>query len=159
MTEPGITPAAAANALAEIHARREQAVTAALVPAWFWPAVGGLMVAFTATVESRRPWLVAVGSMAYAIGLTAVVGLLVLRHRAQVHAHIIGVRGVAVIAVYALALVALGVGTGFTAEAAGLSWPATVGTATAGGAMTATGEPLMRYLRRMMTTRPLGGGR
>ncbi|SCE97602.1 hypothetical protein GA0070607_3886 [Micromonospora coriariae] len=159
MTEPGITPASAADALAEIHARRDQAVAAALVPGWYWPAVGGLMVAFTAAVESHRPWLVAVGSVAYAIGLAAVVGLLVARHRAQVHKHIIGVRGASVIAGYALVLVALGVGAGFTAEAVGLSWPATVGTAIAGGAMTATGEPLMRYLRRMMTTRPLGGGR
>ncbi|MCM0674710.1 hypothetical protein NCC78_08415 [Micromonospora phytophila] len=157
--EPTISPAAAAHALAEIQTRRDQAVTATLVPAWYWPAVGALMVAFTAAVESERPWLVTVGSIAYALGLTAVVLRVALRHRAQVRNRLLGVRGVAAIAGYVLCLVALGLVTGFTAESAGLGWPATVGAATTAGAMTATGQPLMRYLRAVMTARPVGGGR
>ncbi|MGC4814907.1 hypothetical protein ACLQ29_30715 [Micromonospora sp. DT228] len=159
MAEPGITPASATDALAEIRARRDQVVTATLVPHWYWPALGGLIVAFTAAVETRQPWLVAVGSVAYAIGLAAVVGRVAVRHRAQVRTSLIGVHGAITIAGYVLVLVALSLGTGFAAEAAGLAWPATIGAATTAGAMTATGLPLMRYLRRVMTTRPLGGGR
>jgi hypothetical protein len=158
VTESGSTPASATEALAEIHARRDQVVTATLVPHWYWPALGGLMVAFTAAVETHRPWVVAVGSVAYVIGLAAVVGRVVVRHRAQVRTRLIGVHGATTIALYVLVLVALGIGTGFAAEAAGLAWPATIGVATTAGAMTATGLPLMRYLRRVMITRPLGGG-
>lgn len=159
MTEPAISPTAAADALAEIHARHEQAIRAALVPAWYWPAIGGLMVAFTAAVESERPWLVAVGSIAYALGLSAVVLRVALRHRAQVRNTLLGVRGAVAITGYVLCLVALGLATGFAAESAGLDWPATLGTAAAAGAMTATGQWLMRYLRAVMTARPIGGGR
>jgi hypothetical protein len=159
MTEPTITPTAAAAALAEIHARRDQAVTATLVPDWYWPAVSGLMVAFTAAVESHRPWLVAVGSVAYAVGLATVVARVALRHRAQVRHNLIGVRGATAIVGYVCCLVALGIGTGFAAEAAGLAWPATIGAATSAGAMTATGNWLMRYLRGVMTAQPVGGGR
>ncbi|WP_410811381.1 hypothetical protein [Micromonospora sp. 067-2] len=160
MTESGLTPTAAADALAEIQARRDQAVTATLVPDWYWPTLGGLMTAFTAAVESRRPWLVAVGSVAYAIGLAAAVARVALLHRAQVRNSLIGVRGATAIVGYVLALVALGLSAGFAAEAAGMSWPATVGAATTAGAMTATGHPMMGYLRRVMTARPLvSGGR
>ncbi|MEW2431323.1 hypothetical protein AB0877_25200 [Micromonospora sp. NPDC047644] len=158
MTEPGITPASAADALAEIHARRDQVVSTSLVPHWYWPALGGLIVAFTAAVETDRPWVVAAGSVAYAIGLAAVVGRVVVRHRAQVHSSLIGAHGAIIIAAYVSVLVALSISTGFAAEAAGLAWPATTGAITAAGAMTATGPPLMRYLRQVMITRPLGGG-
>ncbi|MEU8333153.1 hypothetical protein [Micromonospora sp. NPDC048839] len=159
MTDSGATPASAADALVEIHARRNQVVTATLVPHWYWPAVGGLIVAFTAAVETRRPWVVAVGSVAYVIGLAAAVGRVVLRHRAQVRTSLIGAHGAITIVGYVLILVALGLGTGFAAEAAGLAWPSTIGAITTAGAMTATGPPLMRYLRRVMITRPLGGSR
>ncbi|MGC5021926.1 hypothetical protein [Micromonospora sp. DT47] len=157
MSEPTLSPAAAAEALAEIHSRRDQAVAATLVPDWYWPAVGGLVAAFTAAVESGRPWLVAVGSIAYASGLAAVVARVALRHRAQVRNTLLGVRGAAAIAGYTLCLVALGLITGFAADSAGLDWPATIGAATTAGAMTATGQLLMRYLRGVMTARPIGG--
>ncbi|MEU5941516.1 hypothetical protein ABZ807_20550 [Micromonospora sp. NPDC047548] len=159
MSEPAVSPAAAADALAEIHARRDQAVTAALVPGWYWPALGGLMVAFTAAVETHRPWVVAVGSVGYALGLGALVARVALRHRAQVRNSLIGVRGAVAIVGYALGLVALGLVTGFAAESAGLAWPATIGAAATAGAMTATGQSLMGYLRGVMTARPIGGGR
>ena len=159
MSEPAISPAAAADALAEIHARRDQAVTATLIPAWYWPALGGLMVAFTAAVETHRPWVVAVGSVGYALGLGALVVRVARRHRAQVRTALLGVRGAAVIVGYVLCLVVLGLVTGFTAESAGLGWPATLGAAATAGAMTATGQPLMGHLRRVMNSRPIGGGR
>ncbi|RZU77593.1 hypothetical protein EV384_6323 [Micromonospora kangleipakensis] len=159
MSEPRISPAAAADALVEIHTRRDQAVTVALVPGWYWPALGGLMVAFTAAVETHRPWVVAVGSVGYAVGLGTLVARVALRHRAQVHGSLLGVRGAAAIVGYVLCLVALGLVTGFAAESAGLAWPATLGTAATAGAMTASGQSLMGYLRGVMTSRPIGGGR
>lgn len=159
MSDPVISPAAAADALAEIHARRDQVVTATLVPAWYWPATGGLIVAFTAAVETDRPWVLAVGSVGYALGLGALVAWVVRRHRAQARTALLGVRGVAAIMVYVLCLIALGLVTGFAVESAGLDWPATLGAAVTAGAMTATGQPLMAYLRRLMSARPIGGRR
>ncbi|MFU8874815.1 hypothetical protein [Micromonospora sp. SL4-19] len=159
MSEPAITPAAATDALAEIHARRDQAVAAVLVPGWYWPTLGGLMVAFTAAVETRRPWVVALGSIGYALGLGALVARVALRHRAQVRSSLLGVSGVVAIVGYTLGVTALGLVTGFAAESAGFGWPATLGAAAAAGAMTATGQVLMRYLRTVMTARPIGGSR
>ncbi|MER7335643.1 MULTISPECIES: hypothetical protein [unclassified Micromonospora] len=60
---------------------------------------------------------------------------------------------------YVCCLVVLGLATGFAASSAGSGWPATVGTVATAAAMTATGPGLRRYLRRVMTTRPIGRGR
>ncbi|MEV6812869.1 hypothetical protein [Micromonospora sp. NPDC051296] len=156
---PAVSPSAAADALAEIRARQAQAVDATLVPNTFWPTVGGLMVAFTAAVETGRPWLLAVGTVAFVVGLTAVVGRVLMRHRAQVRTSLIGVRGGAVIAGHVFVTLALGLGTGYAAESAGFGWPATLGTTVTAVAMTATGPWVMRHLRDMMAGRPIGGGR
>ncbi|MFR9777282.1 hypothetical protein ACL02O_14645 [Micromonospora sp. MS34] len=159
MSEPTVSPAAAADALAEIHARRDQAVTASLVPAWYWPSLGGLVVAFTAAAETHRPWVVAVGSIGYAVGLAALISRVVLRHRAQVRHSLLGARGAFGIVGYVLVLVALGLGAGFAAQAAGLRWPATVGAAVTALVMALSGPRLMGYLCGVMTARPIGDGR
>ncbi|KXK63505.1 hypothetical protein AWW66_02910 [Micromonospora rosaria] len=159
MTEPAISPTAAADALTEIRNRRDQAIDATLVPGWYWPAVGGLMVAFTAAVETARPWVVAVGSVGYALGLGALVTRVALRHRAQVRNDLLGVRGGLAIVGYVLTLVALGLGSGFAADAAGLSWPATIGAGATGLTMALSGHRLTGYLRSVMSARPIGGGR
>ncbi|MEW2445759.1 hypothetical protein [Micromonospora marina] len=158
MTESNFSSAAAADALTEIHTRRVQAINATLVPLWYWPAVGGLTVALTAAVESGRPWLVAAGSVVFALGLAAVVGRVAWRHRAQVRSSLLGLRGVSAIFGWALGLVALGLATGFAAESAGLAYPGTAGAAATAGAMTATGPWLMRHLRGVMAARPIGAG-
>ncbi|MFI7215891.1 hypothetical protein [Micromonospora maritima] len=159
MAESNLSSAAAADALTEIHARRAQAIDATLVPFWYWPAVGGLTVVFTAAVESGKPWLVAAGSVAFALGLAAVVGRVALRHPAQVRSSLLGLRGVIAIFGWVLGLVALGLATGFAADSAGLGYPGTAGAAATAAAMTATGPWLMRHLRGVMATRPIGAGR
>ncbi|MEU4237695.1 hypothetical protein [Actinoplanes sp. NPDC026619] len=154
-----IPPVDAELALAEIRARREQVVGANLVPHWFWPAVGVLMLLFVAAVESHRPVVVAAGSVGYALGLAALIVAIARRSRLQVRPALLGARGILAIVAFALVLVAAGVGLGFSLKAAGLGWPATLGCVPVAIGLAAGGPLLMSYLRRVMLSRPLAGER
>src|SRR5690242_12649692 len=122
-------PIDAELALAEVRIRRDQVVSPNLVPTWFWLAIGALMLMFVAAVESRIPWLIATGSALYGIGLAAAIGVVAFRTRVQVRNALMGLRGAVAITVFALTLVALGLGLGFTLEALGVPHPATIATA------------------------------
>lgn len=50
-------------------------VTGELVPTWYWAATGALVFGFIAAVETHQPWVVTVGSIGYAAGLTALGGV------------------------------------------------------------------------------------
>lgn len=152
-----IPPTDAELALAEVRTRREQVVDANLVPTWFWPSIAGLMLVFVAAVESRRPLVVAVGSIGYALGLAALIVAVVRRSRVQVRTSLLGARGAVAIAVFALVLVAAGIGLGLLLAAAGAPWPATLACTPVALAMAVGGPRLMTHLRRLMLSRPLAG--
>jgi hypothetical protein len=152
-----IPPVDAELALAEIQARRSQVVDANLVPTWFWPGVGGLMVGFVLAVETAVPWIVATGSVLYALGLSALILAVVRASRVQVRFELIGTHGMAAIAAFALTLVAIGIGLGFGLEALGVPFPATLACVPVALGMAFGGPRLMAYLRRVMLTRPLAG--
>ncbi|GAB3149265.1 hypothetical protein GCM10027290_35230 [Micromonospora sonneratiae] len=158
MSNQSIQPAEAASALAEIQARRDQVISESMIPNWYWAAIGVLMLGFMAAIETRQPWVVAVGSVGYGVGLTLVITRLTRRHRAQVSNRMLGVRGVLAITVMAVSLVGIGLATGFGLEALGTPRPATISGAVTAVAMTISGPLLMRYLRGVMTARPLGEG-
>jgi hypothetical protein len=158
MTTPQIPPVDAELALAEVHARRAQVVGTNLVPAWFWPALGGLMLLFVAAMESDIRWLVAGGSVVYAFGLATLIVLVVRRARVQVRPDLLGVRGVLAIVGFTLGLVAAGVGLGLTLQALGVPWPATIACIPVVVALAVGGPRLMTHLRRLMLARPLAGG-
>jgi hypothetical protein len=159
MDNPQIPTTEAARALAEVHARRDQVVRGTLVPDWFWPAVGALMVAFIAAVESGRTSAVAVGTVVYVIGLATVIGRVATRQRAQVRNALLGARGGLAIATLVVLLVGLGLGVGLGLDALGAPYPATIAGAVTAVAMTLTGPLLMRHLHTVMTSRPVAGGR
>ncbi|MEU8818974.1 hypothetical protein [Actinoplanes sp. NPDC048796] len=152
-------PIDAELALAEVRIRRDQVVTSTLVPTWFWPTVGALMLLFVAAVESGVPWLIATGSALYGAGLSAVIGVVAFRSRVQVRNALLGPRGALAIAGFALTLVALGLGLAFTLQALGLPHPATIAAVPVALGMTFGGPRLMAYLRRLMLSRPLAGAR
>jgi cytochrome c biogenesis protein CcdA len=159
METPYIPPVDAELALAEVRARRAQVVDANLVPSWFWPAIGGLIVMFVAAVESDIGWLTAVGTIAYVIGLGTVI-LLVVRHgRVKVRVDLLGVRGGLAIAGFTLALVAAGLGIGFALDALGVPWPATIACLAVAGALVVGGPMLTAHLRRLMLSGPPAGPR
>lgn len=154
-----VPPTDAQRALAEVQARREQVVDTNLVPIWFWGAVGGLMILFVAAIESRTPWLIAVGTIAYVIGLGVVIFALVRKARVQVRLELIGAGGILLILGFAAFLVAVGVGLGFVLEAAEVAFPATLAMVPVALGMAVGGPVLMSRLRRMMLSRPLAGSR
>ncbi|WP_239117882.1 hypothetical protein [Paractinoplanes ferrugineus] len=154
-----IPPIDAELALAEVRSRRAQVVDANLVPGWFWPAVGGLMLMFVAAVESGRPAVVAAGSVGYALGLAGLILAVLRRARVQVRSQLIGARGGLAIAAFTLVLVAVGVGLGLALAAAGVPWPATIGCVPVAAGLAFGGPVLMSYLRRVMLSRPLAGRR
>lgn len=159
MNAPRIDPIDAELALAEVRARRSQVIGANLVPGWFWPSIAVLLLLFVGAVESGRPWLVAIGSITYAVGLAALILSLVLRSRVQVRNDLLGVRGAVAIAVFTLVLVAAGVGLGFTLEALGVPAPAVVACVPVAAGLAFGGPVLMSYLRKLMLARPLAGSR
>ncbi|BBH70358.1 hypothetical protein ACTI_70430 [Actinoplanes sp. OR16] len=152
-----IPPVDAELALAEIHARRAQVVDTNLVPVWFWRAIAALMIAFIAAVETGVTWIVATGTIAYALGLTALIIAVVRHARVQVRTGLIGVRGGLAIAVFTLTLVAIGIGLGFGLEALGVPFPATLAGIPVALGLALGGPRLMAHLRRVMLARPLAG--
>ena len=154
-----IPAADAERALAEVQARRDQAVTGAMLPGWYWPSLGVLIVVFVASIESRTQWIVIAGSVFYAAALGALLAVIIGRARLQVRNHLIGLRGGLAIAGFTIMLVAIGVGLGLLLEAQGLRWPATIACAPVALGLAFGGPVLMRYLRRMMLSRPMGGDR
>ncbi|WP_127501980.1 hypothetical protein [Actinoplanes solisilvae] len=159
MDAPRIGPIDAELALAEVRARREQVIDANLVPGWFWPSLGVLMLLFVGAVESGRPWLVATGSVAYALGLSALIISIVRHARIQVRNDLLGVRGGLAIAAFTLALVAAGIGLGFALEALGVPAPATIACVPVAAGLAFGGPVLMSHLRKLMLARPLAGSR
>ncbi|MFI5896872.1 hypothetical protein ACIA5D_42910 [Actinoplanes sp. NPDC051513] len=152
-------PIDAELALAEVRVRRSQAIDASSVPSWFWPSIGVLMVPFVAAVESERPWLVALGSVAYAIGLSILIVMVVRRARVQVRASLLGVRGFVAIFGFSALMVGVGLGLGLTLETAGVPFPATLATIPVAIGLAVGGPLLMGFLRRLMMSRPLAGSR
>ena len=159
MDVPRIPAIDAELALAEVHARREQVIGSNLVPGWFWPSIGGLMVLFVGAVESDVAWVVAVGTLIYVLGLGALIVAVVRRARVQVRPELLGTRGGLAIAGFALGLVAVGLALGFGLQALGVPYPATVAVVPVAVALAVGGPRLMAYLRRLMLSRPLGGSR
>ena len=156
--ESNVPPVDAELALAEIRARRTQVVDENLVPHWFWTSIGSLMLLFVAAVESHRPPLVAAGSILYAAGLATLIAALVRRARVQVRPELLGVRGGLAITVFTLVLVSAGLALGFSLDALGVPWPATLGCVPVALGLAAGGPALMSHLRHLMLSRPLTGG-
>jgi hypothetical protein len=154
-----IPPIDAELALAEMRARREQVVDTNLVPHWFWPALGALMLLFIGAVETGVAWVVAVGTIVYTLGLGAVILAVVRRSRVQVRFDLIGVRGISAILGFAAGLTALGVGLGFLFEALSAPFPAFLAAVPVTVGLIVGGPPLTSYLRRLMMSRPLAGSR
>ncbi|MCO8269365.1 hypothetical protein M1L60_02035 [Actinoplanes sp. TRM 88003] len=159
MDTPRIPAVDAELALAEVQARRDQVVGANLVPGWFWPSIGGLMLLFVAAVESGRPAVVATGTVAYVLGLGALIIAMVRRSRVQVRTELIGVRGGLAIAGFTLVLVGVGIGLGLALDAAGAPAPATIACVPVAAGLALGGPALMAHLRRLMLSRPLGSVR
>ena len=157
MSTSPIPPHSAAAALADVRARRDQATTAALTPFWFWPLLGVLIVVFIAALEAHRPWLTPVGAILAGVGQATLINVLVLRSRAQIRYVLLGVRGARAIGAFAATVAGLGIATAVALQALNIPWPVTIAGSTVAIALTIGGPLLMRHLRRLVNSRPIGG--
>jgi hypothetical protein len=159
MTTPPVPAADAARALDTARSVRDRVISTEVIPDWYWPALGGLILLLVASIESRRPWIVAAGSVLYAAGLGALIAVVVTRRPVQLRGELIGVRGAVAIVAFTLGLVAIGLGGALALLLAGVPYPATIAVGAVAVAMTALGPVLVRHLRRLMLAQPLGGVR
>ena len=151
MTTP-VSPQDAAHALTQVRERQAAVLAAAVIPRWYWAALAALVVGFTAAVESGRPVLVAVGTVAFVAGVAACVARVVTGRPMQASNALLGVRGAGLITGFVLATVAVTLGVSFALRAAGVPWSATIGSCVTAVALLAGGPLLMRGVRRIMHT-------
>jgi hypothetical protein len=150
--EDGLRPDEAAQALAEIERRREQVIELAIIPAWYWWAIAGLMVGLSAAVDSRQPLAVGIGTGAFVVGVLATTGWIVagMLRRGRVRNDLVGRSGVLAILGFVATVEAVALPTAFALDAAGAAYPATWGMLGGAVVMAVGGPLLMRRLRRIM---------
>jgi hypothetical protein len=155
------SPAEAAQALADIQLRQQQVIDLAMIPAWYWWAVGALMVVLAAGVDSRTPAAIAMSIPVFVLGILAATGWVAGRafRHAQLRNGLLDERAVLVILGF-VGLIAGGtIGLAFGLRAAGVGYPATLA-CLAGGVVLGFGGPvLMRWLRTVMLGNRTGAPR
>jgi hypothetical protein len=153
-----VTADEAANALAEVGRRQEQVINLSAVPAWFWPALGVLMVGFAAAMDSGNRTAVKVAIPVFVAGVVTVTTLFAsgMLRRARPHEKLIGPVGVLKILTLVAVTVVSSLATSFAAKAGGFHWSATLGTGIGALIMIAGGPLLSRALRKDMLARRVG---
>jgi len=155
-----VRPDDAAKALAHIRQRQEQVVDVTAIPAWYWWAVGALMVGLSLAVETRRSTVIGLGVSGFVLGILAATGWVVRRAlRVQVRNELLGARGVLLILGFVGAVVAVTLAVAFSLRAAGVGHPATLADLVGAAALIVGGPVLTRRLRRIMLANTAGGTR
>jgi hypothetical protein len=154
-----VEPADAAGALSEIGRRREQVIRRAVraaFPGWYWWTNAVLMIALTASVESRRGVLLGIGITLFVAGqLVTSVPVSRAARAAPLRRGLDLQRRETLAGLAAVALVLLGVllGTGLSLKAAGVPYPATISVTVTAVVFAAGGQALMRYLTAVLVRR------
>jgi hypothetical protein len=145
-------PGEAADALAEIHKRQQQVIDKAIVPAWYWWAVGALMVVLAVGVDTRTQLALGITIPVFVVGMLASTGAAVRSQflDARVHGGLLDGTGVISILVFTALIVGCTIGLAYGLRGAGVSYPATIACAAGGIAMGLGGPVLNRQLRRIM---------
>src|SRR5215471_17498329 len=110
-----MSPGEAAQALDEIQRRQQQVIDLATIPAWYWWAVGGLMVVLGGGVDIRTPAALGVTIPVFVVGMLAVDGWVVGRayRQAQLHNRLLDGRGVLAILGFVAVIVGVTIGLAF----------------------------------------------
>jgi hypothetical protein len=148
-----IRPDEAARALSEVDLRQQRAVHAGVVPGWFWPAIAVLVVLLSAGIESRRPPVVGLAAVVFALGLGATIALTVRGIPVQIRNDLIGSVGAMMIVGFVFSLVGVTIGIAFTLQGLHVRYPATIASLVCALGLMVGGPWLMRRLRGVMTSR------
>lgn len=147
-----VSPAEAAQALADIQLRQQQVIDLVTIPAWYWWAVGALMVVLAFGVDSHSPVAIGVTVPVFVVGILAATGWVVGRafRHAQLRNGLIDAHAVAAILGFDALTVAGTIALAFGLRAAGAGHPATLACVAGGLVMGLGGPVLMRRLRAIM---------
>lgn len=145
-------PGEAAEALAEIHKRQQQVINRAVVPAWYWWAVGALMVVLAVGVDTKTHLALGITIPVFVVGILAATGVAIRSQflDARVHGKLLDGTAVIAILIFVALIVGCSLGIAFGLQAAGASYPATIGCGVGGLMMGLGGPVLNRHLRRIM---------
>jgi hypothetical protein len=154
-------PDEAARALTEIRQRQEQVIKLAIIPAWYWWVIAGLMVGFSAAIDLYRGRAVGIATSLFVVGVLAATGRVVIGglRRAQLRNELLGPIGVLAILGFVAAVLAVSLPTAFVLQAAGVRYPATLGLIAGGVLMVVGGPVLTRFLQRTMLAKSAGSQR
>jgi hypothetical protein len=156
-----VSPAEAAQALADIQLRQQQVIDLAMIPVWYWWAVGALMVVLAVGVDSHSPVVTGLTVSVFVLGILAATGWVVGRafRHAQLRNGLIDGRAVLAILGFVALIVVGTIGLAFGLRAAGAGHPATLACVAGGLVMGAGGPVLMRRLRAIMLSNRTGAAR
>lgn len=156
-----IQPEEAARALAEIGQRQEQVIRRAIVPDWYWWAIGVLMVVFAAAVDTRQGLLLGIGTAVFVAGVLVTTARVVFRAvlSAQPRNDLLGPGGVVAILGFVALTVALSLAVGLVLKASGVAYAATIGVSATAVMLGVGGPILMRHLRGLMLANRSGSRR
>jgi len=156
-----VSPAEAAQALADIQLRQQQVIDLATIPAWYWWAVGALMVVLGVGVDSHSPVAIGLTVPVFVVGILAATGWVfgrAFRH-AQLRNGLLDGRAVVSILGFVALIDLATIGLAFGLRAAGVGHPATLACVAGGLVMGAGGPVLMRRLRAIMLSNRTGAAR
>lgn len=156
-----LRPDEAAQALTEIRRRQEQVIKVAIIPAWYWWAIAGLMVGFSAAIDSHRPLAVGIGTGLFVLGVLTATGRVVIGglRRAQLRNELLGPIGILAILGFVATVLAVSLPTAFALQAAGVRHPGPLGVLAGAVLMVIGGPLLMRFLQRIMLAKRAGSQR
>jgi hypothetical protein len=156
-----MSPGEAAQALDEIQRRQRQVIDLVAIPAWYWWAVGGLMVVLGVGVDIRTPAAIGITVPVFTVGLLAVDGWVFGRayRHAQLRNGLLDGRGVLSILGFVAMIVGGTIGLSFALRAAGVHYPATWACLAGGLVIGLAGPVLNRWLRRVMLGNRAGSAR
>ena len=158
MSEQRLESGDAARELAEIEKRQARVIDAVLIPRWYWWVVGLLLVPIGLAADSHERAATAVVAVLIAVIIAGLSVWMVsgVYPGARIHPATLGAPGTLYIVGFVWIVVGVSLVVAFSLQAAGVAYPATIGTALAAVMLIAGGPMLMSRLRRSMVARSAG---
>jgi hypothetical protein len=158
MSEERLEAGDAAAELAEINRRQAGVIDAVLVPQWYWWAVGLLLLPIGLAADSHQRTVAAVVAVLMALVIAGISVWMIsgAYPGARVHPATLGGAGALYIVAFVWVVVGASLVVAFGLQAAGVQYPATIGTALAALMLVLGGPMLMSRLRRSMVARSAG---
>jgi hypothetical protein len=152
-------PDEASAALAQVRGHQEHVIRAALIPAWYWWAIGVGMVAIGAAADTRRAVVLAVVIPIVALAMAALTVAMIfgVGRGARIKSdELLGGPGALLIVGFVWLVVGLTLGLGFGLRALGAPEPATIATGAGAVVLVALGPAVNRRLSKIMMSNRAG---